>query len=426
MKRFKMIAAVFTAALLLVGASLSAAAVELTFWTEWSDATRKPLVDQMLKEFEAETGIRIIHRAIPNDVYFETLRTGLSGNNRPDLFVQEGYQHLRDIAAEGLAYDLTEWYEKHGDRFIGGSTEPNRGADGRMYGVPVDTSGIAHLYYNVDILERHGIELPKTWNEFLAAAEKLKQAGVTPIAFGNNAGWPGMQWWMQFALQTAGADKINAILNRTEPGQGPHWNDPDMVRAAEYYVDLMKRGYFSPGAAGDGYQTAVAYFSAGRSAFFHTGSWLLSNQFPPNLNWDFFPFPRLEGEPMADRNDQTLAFLNNISISSTAKDIDAALKFIEWFTDVEQAKRWVKETGYISAIRGGVTEETAGPRVAKMISIFDEATGSIPFIDVATPPSVGEDKVYNGGVAVLTGQMTPQEWMDSVEAAHQEELAKRR
>ena len=38
------------------------------------------------------------------------------------------------------------------------------------------------IYYNKDLFDELGIDVPQTWEELLAAAQKIKDAGYTPFA----------------------------------------------------------------------------------------------------------------------------------------------------------------------------------------------------------------------------------------------------
>ena len=51
------------------------------------------------------------------------------------------------------------------------------------------------VWYNKELFEKAGIDAPPaTWDEFLADVQKLKDAGITPIAVGEKDKWPGMFW----------------------------------------------------------------------------------------------------------------------------------------------------------------------------------------------------------------------------------------
>ena len=50
--------------------------------------------------------------------------------------------------------------------------------DGKLYGVPYSVPMMG-VFYNTDIFAAQGIEVPKTYKEFVAACEKLKAAGIT-------------------------------------------------------------------------------------------------------------------------------------------------------------------------------------------------------------------------------------------------------
>ena len=63
-------------------------------------------------------------------------------------------------------------------------------ADGKLYGVPYSVPMMG-VFYNQEIFAAQGIEIPKTYKDFVAACEKLKAAGITPIAAGgaNGSAW---------------------------------------------------------------------------------------------------------------------------------------------------------------------------------------------------------------------------------------------
>jgi hypothetical protein len=97
---------------------------------------------------------------------------------------------------------------------------------------------------------------------------------------------------------------------------------------------------------------------------------------------------------------------------------EASLTFIDWMTQVSQSQEFVKGAGSMSTVEGAVTPEVADPLV---LQIIDEQingnTGAVGFLEHVTPKAVGEDAIWMGSVGVLTGQLTAQTWMESVEAA---------
>jgi ABC-type glycerol-3-phosphate transport system substrate-binding protein len=79
---------------------------------------------------------------------------------------------------------------------------------------------------------------------------------------------------------------------------------------------------------------------------------------------------------------------------------------------------WVSATGDLSVIEGAITEDGANPFVLQIQDeLLSDLTGSIGFIEHNTQPTVGEEAIWQGSTAVLTGQITAETWMESVKAA---------
>jgi ABC-type glycerol-3-phosphate transport system substrate-binding protein len=95
----------------------------------------------------------------------------------------------------------------------------------------------------------------------------------------------------------------------------------------------------------------------------------------------------------------------------------AALEFLDWISAPEQQEGSVK-IGNISAVPEANKPDLEDPLTKVVVEEqIDSSTGSFPFIEHVTPKAVGEDAIWQGSVAVLTGQATPMSWMQSVEKA---------
>jgi raffinose/stachyose/melibiose transport system substrate-binding protein len=396
--------------------------VEITFWTEWSAEPWKSLGDDLVAQFNAANpGIRVTHRTIENEQFFTVLRTAFASGDPPDVFQHEANNNLFQFVIPGEVEDITDWYEANGSRFVPGS-ETAVTYDGRVYGVPGGVATGTQIYYNAALLRDNGIDPAAlvTWADYLAAFDTLKQRGITPIAYANKFGWPGSQWFYALLVRWVGAEKVNQLVARNCEYK---WTDPDIVQAAQYYVDLANAGYFSSGMASDDYPAATALFFAGRAAFFHTGSWFIADasaEMPPGFELAMNEFPVFPDGADPEGTQAFASVLGGYSISKRGAELhrEEALMFIDFITQLPQAQEGVRRTGSISSVVGAVTEETATPLVLQIISQqLDGNTGTIGFLEHITPKEVGEDAIWMGSVGVLTGQLTAEQWMQNVEDA---------
>jgi raffinose/stachyose/melibiose transport system substrate-binding protein len=386
---------------------------EVSLWTEFTAGGEATGIDELVNTWNGmNNGITINHRPIGNEEFFTVVRTGLAGGEPPDILQYEGYQQTRDFAGAGQLTDLTELWEANKDRFdLADAGEAACTFEGKVYCVPYSFVTGWQIYYNPDLLAQHNIEVPTTMEEFLAAAQTLKDAGVTPIALGNKDGWPGEHWWMGFLVQRCGVDTVYQAMRN----EGASFTDACFVQAATDFQNLQTQGYLSAGAASDDYGTAQAVFLSGQAAFFQTGAWFASGweQDPPPFEVGVMPFPRFSDA--ANQEDVFGAITHVFGIPSNARNKEAAITVLEWLISDEGGNIWAKN-GNASVVSGAV--ENSAPDIVQELYVNARAADkSLPWVENEMPPGVGEDKVYNGTVALLTGDMTPEEFGQSIQEA---------
>lgn len=404
------------------GDATSGRPVELAFWSEADSGPPLEMWTGLVADFNAShPDIVVKLRTVSNASFFTVMRNAFSAGEPPEIFQHEGNTNLFQFVNEGGVLPITDWFNEpgNGDRFTPGAPVASVTYDGEVYGIPLQIDTTQHLYYSKSILADAGIDPTTftTWDDFLAAFEQLEAAGITPIAYGNSEGWPGSQWFYAFLGRTAGAKKVNQLVSRN---CGYKWTDSDIVEAAQLYTDLSDKNYFSAGKSSDDSNTAQSTFLSGKAAFFGFGSWFVPSisEAPNPDDYAMVEIPEVPGGNGGAHD----GLLNSggIAISTAAKSpekLEAALTFLEWVSQPEQQKK-AAAIGAISAVPEANDPELQGPLITQVIAQHIEpSTGSYPFIEHVTPKAVGEDAIWQGSVAVLTGQATPESWMQSVEDA---------
>ena len=106
---------------------------------------------------------------------------------------------LKDITA-----DIADWKDT-----INPGAMSIYAYNGKQYGVPWDM-GMIGFWYNKDAVRRRPAITapPATWDEYLAAVEKLKAAGIDPLAIAGKDKWPSMHLWTYLVLRNGGGDAL--------------------------------------------------------------------------------------------------------------------------------------------------------------------------------------------------------------------------
>ncbi len=392
--------------------------VTLDFWAPVADEAGKAVTEKLIDEFNNTHETQIKLRVVTTE-FRPVIRNAFTSGNPPEIWNQEGYNDLFAYVKEGLVPEITDWWNEpgNGDRFAKAGW-PSVTYEDKVYGIPQVNYVTNQIFYNKKILDENGIDPAtlKTWDDYLAAFEKLDAAGVTPVVYGNRDGWPGSEWFYNFLAKNVGAKKVLQLAARN---CGYKWTDPDVVEAAQLYVDVSDKGYFGEGKASDDWNAANAAFLGGKGAFYYMGNWFFASilaapnadDFGMNL-WPTVPGGAGgEGDLLVSTEGLTLSN----SVDTDAK-MEGALEFLDWWSAVEQEKLKV-EAGSISAVTEANDPALQDPFSSQVAEQLKTATDVFPFVEHITPLPVGEDAIWKGSIGVLTGQLTAQTWMESVEEA---------
>ncbi|MGW0229364.1 ABC transporter substrate-binding protein [Actinopolymorpha singaporensis] len=199
--------------------------------------------------------------------------------------------------------------------------------DKHLWGLPIDGESTG-LFYRTDLFEQAGIPAPpKTWDEFLSAAQKLtvparKQYGYE--VFAPEAAYYWYPW-----LYQAGGDllgKGNKIL----------FNSPQAKKAANFYVGLAR--YSPPDYLNSNSYDGRVAFAQGQVGMYMAGSWFagtLNSEYPKIAGkWAAAPLPN---GPAGCKT--TIAGDSLVMLAGT-KQADAAWLWMEYLSTPDNVALW--------------------------------------------------------------------------------------
>lgn len=164
-----------------------------------------------------------------------------SGVTPPDaLQMHAGPARVGLLSSAGHIVDLDEWYErnnwKDAMRPFAYEVTP---IDGVRYEVPHTTDAIM-VYYNKDIFEEHGLEVPETGEEFIKVMETLRDNDVPPIVVGGRTTFALGTLYSNIMEAVAGRDAVEDLIYGDTK-----WNDPEFVKVAETFLEWTEEGFIA-------------------------------------------------------------------------------------------------------------------------------------------------------------------------------------
>ncbi len=282
----------------------------------------------------------------------------------------------------------------------------NSQTGGKTWGVPFQRSTIV-LYYNKELFKAAGLDpnkAPATWAEMADYAKKLtkKDASGKTAQYGVQIPSSGFPYWLFQAL----AIENDAVL-ANDAGTAVKFDDPKVVEALQYWVDLAKQGTHPAGIVEWG--TTPKDFFEKKVAMMWTTTGNLTNV-KNNAKFDFgvaqLPAGKRRGSPTGGGNFY-------IFKKSTPAQQEAAFKFIKWVTQPERAARWSIETGYVAVSEAAYATDALrkyGREFAPAVVARDQLPFSVA--EFSTHDNQRVTKALNDGLqAALTGSKSPAQAM---------------
>ena len=286
----------------------------------------------------------------------------------------------------------------------------NSQSGGKTWGVPFQRSTVV-LYYNKELFKAAGLnpdKAPATWAEMADYAKTLtkKDASGKVTQYGVQIPSSGFPYWLFQALAIQ-----NDVAMANDSGNAVKFDDPKVVEALQYWIDLTKQGSHPPGIVEWG--TTPKDFFEKKVAMMWTTTGNLTNV-KNNAKFDFgvamLPAAKRRGSPTGGGNFY-------IFKKSTPAQQEAAFKFIKWVTQPERAARWSIETGYV-AVSEAAYGTDALRKYGRDFPPAVVARDQLPFAlaEFSTHDNQRVTKALNDGLqAALTGTKTAAQAMQDAQ-----------
>jgi glucose/mannose transport system substrate-binding protein len=139
---------------------------------------------------------------------------------------------------------------------------------GNYVAVPVNVHRVNWVWANADVLKKSGVAaMPKNWDEFFAAADKIKQAGFIPVAHGGQ-NWQDFTTFESVALGVGGTKFYQDALVKLDPKA---LTSDTMKKSLETFRRI--KGYTDPASPGRDWNLATAMVIQGKAGFQLMGDW---------------------------------------------------------------------------------------------------------------------------------------------------------
>ena len=389
------------------GAVLAQDGVTLRFSTFQSGAVVEKWEEQFA-EFEAMTGITIVHEYVPWIETVERYLTMAAGDDLPDVVMVSAQWH-RTLATRGVLSPLEQAqfgtldFDDFWPRLLGAYNYA-----GTQYGLPADLD-LQLIYYNKNLFDAAGVPYPEagwTWDDYLATALELTSGEGVGKIYGSNDFSFGETRMISWSY---GGDFID-----TESGEA--MMESDAVKQAMGFLNqamVEDQSMVLPGTEG------VNHDRIAMSIYGPWGSWYIFNEV--EFDWDVVPVP-------VGTEEAVLAWGSTFAAIASSDHQAEVRQFLDFFVAPErQFQRagdwaWFPPGMAATEMEGFEAKEILGLTAEqKQFVIESVANGRAPFVH---REEARLQNIYNQELSLVTaGMQTMDEALAAIQEGWQEILS---
>jgi raffinose/stachyose/melibiose transport system substrate-binding protein len=386
------------------GGTASGGGGDKTRITVYSTVNDKPIQEiykQIASDFMKENPKLEVDLQFPGSEYENILKVKMAANDLPDVFDTHGWaiirygKYLADLKDQPWAAQLT-------DTIKNVVTDK----DGKVYCLVLSEAKDG-LTYNVDLLKKYNIEPPKTFDDLMAAAEKIKSESkgeVTPFYFSGIDDWMIGQFFDYFATSLLISPQQNEAQNLLD--NKFDWSK--WTPLPEKFLEMQKKGYMNKDVLTAKYSDLPQQFAQGKVAFTLLGPSFADevHKINKDLNIGFMPVPSMAAgdEPNFSGGERF-----TMGAWKDGKHLEDSKKLIAFFAKPENMAKIANATKLPPGLKGVNSKHEFTDFYNKYAS-----TRVFPYFDRVYLPNGMWDVMCKTGTALLAGNVTPKQYSDKM------------
>ncbi|ALG06444.1 ABC transporter substrate-binding protein [Kibdelosporangium phytohabitans] len=354
--------------------------------SNYSDAVPKGALDEVVKAFAQAQGLKVNINTKDHEAFQQQINSYLQAG-ADDVWSWFAGFRLRFFAQKQLVGDISELWKSLEGNYTAAQKEASTGDDGKQYFVPFYSYPWA-VFYRPSIFQQKGYAVPKTFDELIALATKMKGDNIAPMAAGQKNGWPQLGTFDQINFRTNGYQFHVDLMAGKEDWAGPK------VRATfDNWKRLME--FYQPNSLGRDWQEAAQSVLKGEAGMMVVGSQQIGQQFSAGNkldDLDFFAFPEID---KAHGQDTIEAPIDGFCQAVKPRDKAAADKLLTYISTAQAQQTYLKSDPTSIAASNKADSAAYNKLQQKCVKFVNEAKHITQFLDRDTDPGFASEVAIN-------------------------------
>jgi glucose/mannose transport system substrate-binding protein len=328
---------------------------KLEVFSWWTSGGEAAALDALFNNYKNRyPGVEIVNATVAGgggSAARPVLQTRLAGGNPPDSWqTHPGLELLGQYVEPAYCEPITELYKSDGwDKAFPKELVVNlMTKDRKIYAVLAGVHRGNVLWYNTKLLEKNGIKVgdKMTFDEFFAACDKLKAAGIPALGVGDSGIWTSAELFENTLLGVIGPKGWTDLFSGAM-----QWDDPKVKEAMKLFAKMQD--YLNPDHSALSWDQAIKALMEGKVAFSSMGDWADGEFLKANLkekeDFGWVSHPGTDGSFIivadgftlakgAPHKEAALAWLKSIGSKEAQEAFNPLKGSIPARTDVDRSK----------------------------------------------------------------------------------------
>ena len=355
---------------------LESLAGTVTFGSNGSDPVPKKAYADVFKAFTKKTGTKVAVNTVDHNTFQEQINTYLQGRPQ-DVFTWFAGYRMQFFAQKGLLQPIDDVWATLKPQFSAGMQQASKGLDGHFYFVPIYNYPWV-VFYRKSLFAKNGYTVPKTWDQFMALAKKMKADGLTPLAFSDKDGWPAMGTFDILNMRINGYDFHVRLMAGKES-----WNSGKVKAVFNQWREILP--YTSQGALGLTWQEAAQQMVTKQAGMYFLGTFAGQQATDPadHADLDFFAYPGINSAHGQDAID---APIDGFLMSKKAKNTAGAKQLLTFLGSAAAENVYLKSDANDVGANNGASTAHYNPLQKKSAQLIAGTKHIAQYMDRDTRP----------------------------------------
>ncbi len=391
------------------------AAVEQTegiYWAQWSETeTQADVIKNAIARFEANHPEYKVEVNWAGREVREILRTSIDAGQVIDV-IETGYDSLLNAVPEDLLVNITEQVNNTTltETVSAGMAAfaKSFASDGESWFYIPSQPFVGCVFYNKAIFREAGIEaMPATWDEFMAACQKIEDAGY--YALTTDGAYASLVY-SNYLGSYYGAEVYSQMVN---DASHPNWSDAGILQMGNDYAKMASEGYLTPGTGSFVFPAAQnSEFALGTTAMYCNATWLpneVAEITGDSFEWGMAFFPMPDGGAGIQKTYMTGCQF--YAVPQTSENVEGAVLLIEELTSEATQQELLEKCQCIPMVNLELPASLADAAV-----IMAEGENAVPWAYSVTQDKDIQTILETLTLQLLAGELTGEQFAAEIDA----------